>query len=73
MIREGDKRRSILTGKVYKVKIIKDGSVGLESVNGLSQVWTERGTLKLFYKNVEEKNLGDLELPLKRRPHGKEP
>ncbi len=73
MIREGDKRKSILTGKVHKVKIIKDWSVGLESVDGLSQLWTERGNLKLFYKNVEEENLEDLELPLKRRPHGKEP
>jgi hypothetical protein len=54
------------------VKIIKGWSVGLESVDGLSQVWTERGNLKLFYKNVEEENLEDLELPLKRRPHGKE-
>lgn len=53
MIREGDKRRSILTGKVYKVKIIKDWSVGLESVDGLSQVWTERGNLKLFYEKVQ--------------------
>jgi len=52
-MREGDKVKSDLTGKVYEVKTIKDRSAVLESLDGSSQVCTERGNLKLFYKKVE--------------------
>ena len=45
--------KSILTEKVYEVRIIKDWSAMLESLDGLSQVWTEIGNLELFYKKVE--------------------
>jgi len=62
MTRKGDKIKSILTEKVYEVKAIKDWGVVLESVDGLSQVYTERGNLKLFYEKVENeenpKNFG---------------
>ena len=53
MIREGEKTRSILTGRVYKVKTIEDRSVVLESLDGSSQVWTEKSNLKLFYEEAE--------------------
>jgi hypothetical protein len=38
MIREGDKRRSILTGKTYEVKAIKDWIAVLESLDESSQI-----------------------------------
>ena len=53
MIRTGERRRSVLTGKIYEVKFLRDWSVVLESLDGSSQVWTERGNLKLFYEKIE--------------------
>jgi hypothetical protein len=53
-MREGDRIKSILTEKVYEVKTIKDWAV-LTSVDGSSEVWTEIGNLKLFYKMVDDK------------------
>ena len=50
MIMEGEKTRSILTGKIYEVKIVEDCSVVLESLDGSSQVLTEKDNLKLFYE-----------------------
>ena len=47
---EGEKARSILTGKIYEVKIVEDCSVVLESLDGSSQVLTEKDNLKLFYE-----------------------
>ncbi len=52
-VKEGDKIKSILTEKVYEVKTIKDWVVVLESLDGSSQIWTERGNLKIFYKKAE--------------------
>ncbi len=54
MIREGDKRKSVLTGRVYEVKTVNDWFVLLESRDGASRVWTETDNLKLFYEKVEE-------------------
>jgi len=54
-VREGDKIKSVLTGKVYEVKTFKDWVVVLEALDGSSQVWTEKGNLKLFYETVESK------------------
>ena len=53
MATEGDRMESLLTGKVYEVKIIKEGFAVLESPDGSNQVLTEKGNLKLFYKNIE--------------------
>ena len=52
-VRERDRIKSILTGKVYEVKTIKDWVVVLQSLDGSSQVWTERGNLKIFYEKAE--------------------
>jgi hypothetical protein len=57
MTKEGEKRRSILTGKVYQVKAIKDRLVVLGSLDGSSQVWTEKDNLKLFYEKVENEQV----------------
>jgi len=55
-MKEGDRIRSNLTDKVYKVKIIKDRMVVLESEDGSNQVLTEKENLKLFYEKVEKEN-----------------
>ena len=53
MIREGDRRKSILTGRVYRVTTLKESSVVLESLDGSSRVYTEKDNLKLFYEKME--------------------
>lgn len=53
-IRKGDRIRSILTEKVYRVRTIKDWAVVLRSLDGLTEVWTERGNLSLFYEKLED-------------------
>jgi len=66
-VREGDKIKSILTEKVYEVKTIKDWVVVLKSLDGSSQVWTERGNLKVFYKKAESEEVLKMSLTKKRR------
>ena len=53
---EGGGLKSNLTGKFYKVKMIKGQLVLLESEDGSSQVLTEKGNLKLFYEWVKNEN-----------------
>jgi hypothetical protein len=53
----GERLKSILTGKVYEVKMVKGMSVLLESEDRRSQVLTEKGNLKLFYERVNNENL----------------
>jgi hypothetical protein len=53
----GDRLKSILTGKVYEVKMVKGLSVLLESEDRRSQVLTEKGNLNLFYEKVENENV----------------
>ncbi len=55
MVRKGDKIESILTGRLYQVKTIKEWAAVLESLDGSTQVLTEKGNLELFYKTVEKK------------------
>ncbi len=69
MIRQGEKKRSILTGKVYEVKATGDMWVILESLDGSTEVCTERDNLKLFYENLEEaENLKELDLSVQPDP-----
>ncbi len=64
-MKEGDRIKSRLTEKEYKVKMIKDRVVVLESEDGSNQVLTEKENLKLFYEKVEnEKRPKDLTLHL---------
>jgi hypothetical protein len=53
---EGERVRSILTGKVYEVKAIKNGFIILEALDGLSQILTEKQNMKLFYEQMANKN-----------------
>jgi hypothetical protein len=52
-IKEEDVLKSVFTGKIYKIKTTRDQIVILESLDGSSQVLTERSNLNLFYENVE--------------------
>jgi hypothetical protein len=55
-INEGDRLKSNLTGKVYKVKMVKVKQVILESEDGSNQVLTEKDNLKLFYGKVKNES-----------------
>jgi hypothetical protein len=55
-INEADRLKSNLTGKVYKVKMVKVKQVILESEDRSSQVLTNKETLELFYEKIEEGN-----------------
>jgi hypothetical protein len=55
-INEGDRLKSNLTEKFYKVKMVKGQLVVLESEDGSSQVLTGKGNLKLFYEWVKNEN-----------------
>ncbi len=68
-VREGDRIKSILTERVYEVKMIKGWAVVLRSLDGSNQVWTERGNLKLFYKKMEGEEVLSMPLsPAMKRP-----
>lgn len=56
-IKEEDVLKSVLTGKTYKIKTTRDQIVILESLDGRSQVWTERSNLTWFYEKTDVENL----------------
>ena len=69
MIRQGEKRKSILTGKVYEVKATNHMWVILESLDRSNEVCTELDNLKLFYESIEEaENLEGSDLSLRIDP-----
>ena len=51
----GDTVRSILNGKDYQVKKFVKNKALLESKDGKSQIITEIETLKLFYREKEDR------------------
>jgi hypothetical protein len=53
-IKEKDLVKSVLTGKIYEIKTTRDSIVILQSLDGSSQVLTEKSTLNLFYEKVED-------------------
>jgi len=53
-MKEGNLVKSILTGKIYKIKNVSDWMAILESFEGSSQVLTEKSNLNLFYEKVED-------------------
>ncbi len=48
--------KSVLSGTIYKIKHTSDSVVTLDSLDGSSQVLTEKNNLYLFYEDL--KNLG---------------
>ena len=53
-IKKEDLVKSVLTGKIYKIKNARDWIAILESLEGSSQGLTEKSTLNLFYEKVED-------------------
>lgn len=51
-ITEGDKYKHKFTGQVYKVKIIKNGTVILESKDSPNRMWFGDKDLELFFETV---------------------
>jgi hypothetical protein len=52
-IAEGDKFKHKLTGQLYSVKIVKDGTVVLESEDSPNRVWFGDKDVELFFETVE--------------------
>ena len=55
-IKEKDLVKSVLTGKIYEIKTTRDSFVILQSLDGSSQVLTERSNLKWFYEKTDVEN-----------------
>ena len=56
ILKVGEKWRSDITGRMYKLKTIANQMVVLQSENGLSQILTSRENLNLFYAMVPDAN-----------------
>jgi hypothetical protein len=56
ILKVGEKWRSDITGRMYKLKTIANQMVVLQSEDGLSQILTSRENLNLFYAMVPEAN-----------------
>jgi hypothetical protein len=54
-IMEGDQLKHKLNGLLYKVKIVKDGTVVLESEDSPNRVWFGDKDVKLFFETVERR------------------
>jgi hypothetical protein len=52
-IMEGDQFKHKLNGLLYKVKIVKDGTVVLESEDSPKRMWFGDKDVKLFFETVE--------------------
>ncbi len=52
--KEGDLVKSVLGGKIYKIKNTRDSIVTLDSLDGSSQVLTEKNNLNLFYEDLKD-------------------
>ena len=55
VIMEGDKFKHKLNGLLYKVKIVNNGTVVLESDDSPNRVWFGDKDLELFFETVERK------------------
>jgi hypothetical protein len=52
---EGEMLKHKLTGQLYQVKIIKNGTFILESKDTPYRLWFDEGDLKLFFEMAEKK------------------
>jgi hypothetical protein len=51
-VEKGEVLKSTLTGKVYRVKVLTDQMVVLQSIDGLTQVMTGKLSLNYFYEKL---------------------
>jgi hypothetical protein len=54
-IAEGDKFKHKLTGQLYSVKIVKNGTVILESEGSPNRMWFGDKDVELFFEAVERR------------------
>jgi hypothetical protein len=54
-IMKGDRFRHKFTNQMYKVKIIKNGTLILESKDSPYRVWIGDGDVDIFFETVEKK------------------
>ena len=52
---EGDRFKHKIDGKFYKVKIIKNGTLVLESEDTSNRTWIGDGDLDLFFETAEKR------------------
>jgi hypothetical protein len=56
-IDKGEMLKSTLTGKVYRVKVLTDQMVVLQSIDGLTQVMTGKLSLSYFYEKLPPESI----------------
>jgi hypothetical protein len=54
-ITEGDKFKHKLNGLLYKVKMVKNGTVVLESEDSVKRMWFGDKDLEVFFETVERR------------------
>jgi len=54
-IAEGDKFKHKLTGQLYSVKIVKNGTIVLESEGSPNRMWFGDKDVELFFEVVERR------------------
>jgi hypothetical protein len=52
-ITEGEKFKHKFTGQLYRVKIVKNGTVVLESEDSPNRIWFGDKDMKLFFETVK--------------------
>jgi hypothetical protein len=55
VITEGEKFKHKFTGQLYRVKIVKNGTVVLESEDSPNRIWFGDKDVKLFFEAVERR------------------
>jgi len=56
MIRIGERLRNNISGRVYRVKAIRNSLVVLDAVGDSSWIITEKEIVRMFYKRIEKEN-----------------
>jgi hypothetical protein len=54
-ITEGEKFKHKFTGQLYRVKIVKDGTVILESEDSPNRMWFGDKDVELFFETVKRR------------------
>jgi hypothetical protein len=54
-ITEGEKFKHKFTGQLYRVKIVKNGTVVLECKDSPNRIWSGDKGVKLFFEAVERR------------------
>jgi len=52
---KGDRLKDKLTGKLYEVNVIKNGTLVLESEDTPNRIWIGDGDVNLFFETLEKR------------------